>query len=266
MRPAELARRTACPPSTLHGYLTDREMPATFLVATCRALDLSAHWLLLGEGPMHAGQVDLGAASYEAIAAEFLARLGQMHAAMAALRPAMERLAAGEAVPAAKAAAPRAAHRRPGFREVGPEDVPTGHDWQDTFLPVIAMAAAGAGASADQADAYPPGWAESFVEFHGAPAGSFAVRVSGDSMVPAYHDGDLLVIDPARQARNGEIAVVVYRDPDLDVRAARLKRHRRRGATVILESLAAGHPPVRLPADRVIAAYAIHQHLAKWTD
>ncbi len=54
------------------------------------------------------------------------------------------------------------------------------------------------------------------------PAATFVVRVAGDSMVGAgIRDGDLLVVDRAREARSGSIVVAVV-DGELTVKRLRL--------------------------------------------
>jgi len=37
---------------------------------------------------------------------------------------------------------------------------------------------------------------------------AFAVRVHGDSMEPVLQDGDIVIIEPAREVKNGDIALV----------------------------------------------------------
>lgn len=75
MRPADLARMTGVPPSTLSGYFRTRAIPAEFIVEACIALDISANWLLLGEGPRERGRVDLSGAEFEDLASEYTRRL-----------------------------------------------------------------------------------------------------------------------------------------------------------------------------------------------
>lgn len=46
-----------------------------------------------------------------------------------------------------------------------------------------------------------------------APHGSFALKVTGDSMIEAgIHDGDYAVVQPDSQPRNGEIVVALLND------------------------------------------------------
>jgi phage repressor protein C with HTH and peptisase S24 domain/DNA-binding XRE family transcriptional regulator len=154
-------------------------------------------------------------------------------------------------------------HAHPGFVEVSEPDVPPGQDWTPFFVPVIDNIAAGAGSDTLQAEQFPPGWAESFVAYRDAPPGAFAVRVSGDSMAPIYQDGDMIIVDPARQASTGESAVVVYQDPAGGARLARLKRLVVRDDQVVLESLNTDYPPVHLPGRDLIRAYSVYRHLPR---
>jgi len=196
--------------------------------------------------------------------AEILARIEQF---LSALSPGncLQVLAyiqglAAQAPPRAPAAPPARASASgpdtltPGFVVVSEHEIPEGLDWRPRYVPVIDNIAAGPGAEVTQAEEYPPGWAESFVAFHDAPEGAFAVRVAGSSMAPSYRDGDMLVIDPNRPAASGEICVVVY---------TRLKRVRFENGTVVLESLNPSFTPVTLQRTAVAQAYAILAHLPK---
>jgi hypothetical protein len=78
MRPADLARMTGVPPSTLSGYFKLRSIPAEFVVDACVALNISADWLLLGEGPMRRGEIDFSDVPVEQIMAEYNRRLYDM--------------------------------------------------------------------------------------------------------------------------------------------------------------------------------------------
>jgi len=142
----------------------------------------------------------------------------------------------------------------PRHRLVTAEDLPD--KWHGHFVPLLGCLAAGEGIETAEAEAHPPGWADTFIEFEG-PISAFAVRVVGDSMQPTYHQGDIVIADGAQPVRSG-IACVVY-DTD-DGRRARLKRLKVTKRTAVLESINADHPPVKLPATKV-EAYRIIAHL-----
>jgi phage repressor protein C with HTH and peptisase S24 domain len=147
--------------------------------------------------------------------------------------------------------------------EISAEELPAERDWRPAYVPVIDNIAAGAGSDTVQAEDFPPGWAESFVAYPNAPEGAFAVRVSGDSMAPTYADGDMIVVNPHQQASPGEVAVVLYQEPESGARLSRLKRLRLRGGQVILESLNPDYPPVSIESDQLIHTYPVLAHLAR---
>jgi SOS-response transcriptional repressor LexA/DNA-binding Xre family transcriptional regulator len=148
---------------------------------------------------------------------------------------------------------------RPPYLTVGPEDVPTDPDWWKSFVPVIGRVAAGVGIDTDEAGAYPPAWAGEFLAYEGAPKTAVAVRVVGTSMEPMYTAGDMVVVDPARRADNGQVCCVLLASDGN--REVRLKRLRIRGDQAVLESLNPSHPAIRLPVSQVVGAYRIIDQL-----
>lgn len=74
------------------------------------------------------------------------------------------------------------------------------------------------------------------------PAATFFVRARGDSMNgadSAINDGDLLIVDRSREARNGAIVIAII-DGELTV-----KRLRRTGAQIELLATNPAYPPIR---------------------
>ncbi len=251
---------------------------------------ISARWLILGAGPMHreeavsaAGRVDLAGATTTALSHALLLVLGRRmgldleaiarrwwvdmplpggEAAavpIAGLVEAIESQCDGAEAPAP----PAAPAGRPvaGYRTVPPEDVPSDPSWSEHYVPLVCCAAAGAGIETIEASEHPPGWAGEFVVYDGAPETAVAVRVRGESMAPRYRDGDVVIVDPARPAASGEVCCcLVDRD---GAREARIKRLRLGGRWATLESLAPGRRAERIPRGRLLAAYAIVDHLPK---
>ena len=90
------------------------------------------------------------------------------------------------------------------------------------------------------------------------PAATFFVRVRGQSMVEAgIHDGDLLVVDRALEARDGSVAIAVL-DGELTV-----KRIRRTNGKLLLCPENSAFPPIEvtLEADFQVwgvVVYSIH--------
>ncbi len=75
-------------------------------------------------------------------------------------------------------------------------------------IPIIGCAQAGDGGFFDDAG-YPvgAGWDDvSFPDFDDPHA--YALEVSGDSMAPAYRDGDIVIVSPAASVRRGDRVVV----------------------------------------------------------
>jgi phage repressor protein C with HTH and peptisase S24 domain len=73
---------------------------------------------------------------------------------------------------------------------------------------------------------------------------AYALEISGDSMKPAYRDGDVIVVSPGAQIRKGDRVVVKTKDGE--VMAKELKR--RTAKTLELQSLNPNH------VDRTLAA------------
>ncbi|SDT16415.1 S24 family peptidase [Bradyrhizobium canariense] len=73
---------------------------------------------------------------------------------------------------------------------------------------------------------------------------AFALEISGDSMRPAYRDGDIILVSPATTIRRGDRVVVKTRDGELTIRELK----RRTAKTLELQSLDPAH------ADRTLAA------------
>ncbi len=112
-----------------------------------------------------------------------------------------------------------------------------------TTIPLIGLTQAGAGRHFTE-DGMPtggPGWEE--VDFPDrGDEHTFALEVQGDSMMPLYRDGDLLICSRATSPRKGDRVVV--RLASGEVTAKELKR--RTARTVELASLNPDHP------DRVV--------------
>jgi phage repressor protein C with HTH and peptisase S24 domain len=73
------------------------------------------------------------------------------------------------------------------------------------------------------------------------------LEISGDSMKPAYRDGDVIVVSPGTPIRRGDRVVVKTRDGEVMV-----KELKRRTAKMIeLQSLNPSHANRTLPASDV---------------
>jgi phage repressor protein C with HTH and peptisase S24 domain len=75
-------------------------------------------------------------------------------------------------------------------------------------VPLLGFAKAGAGGFFDDAG-FPAGVGWDSVEVPSAgKSGSYALEVQGDSMLPLYRKGDMLIVDPSAALRRGDRVVV----------------------------------------------------------
>jgi phage repressor protein C with HTH and peptisase S24 domain len=89
-------------------------------------------------------------------------------------------------------------------------------------VPLLGVAQAGAGGFFDDGG-FPAGQGWDEIALPGfADEGTYALEVAGDSMMPAYRDGDILIVSPAAQVRRGDRVVV--RTAEGEVMAKILKR------------------------------------------
>lgn len=110
-------------------------------------------------------------------------------------------------------------------------------------VPLLGLTRAGAGGFFDEGG-YPAGagWEEIAFPTDGGEA-VFALEVAGDSMLPAYRDGDVLIVSRSSTVRLGDRVVV--RTSEGEVMAKIL--HRRTAQSVELHSLNPDHAPRELP-------------------
>ncbi|MEI9894270.1 MAG: S24 family peptidase [Chthoniobacter sp.] len=85
---------------------------------------------------------------------------------------------------------------------------------------------------------------------------AFAIKVSGNSMEPALHEGDFVICSPAHQIHNGDAAVVRTRSEQVFI-----KYWHQRGDQVILESANESYKPIELPVEEVADAWPVVQHI-----
>lgn len=90
-------------------------------------------------------------------------------------------------------------------------------------IPVVGMAQAGSGGYFDDAG-YPVGQGWDQVQFPDMDAGSqiYALEITGDSMLPLYREGDVIIVSPSASVRKGDRVVAKTRDGE--VMAKILKR------------------------------------------
>lgn len=76
---------------------------------------------------------------------------------------------------------------------------------------------------------------------------AYALEISGDSMKPAYRDGDIIVVSPGAPIRRGDRVVVKTTDGEVMVKELR----RRTPKSIELQSLNPSHPDRTLAANDV---------------
>ncbi len=115
-------------------------------------------------------------------------------------------------------------------------------------LPLLGFAQAGSGGYFDDAG-FPAGEGWDQIRFPDvADQHAYALKVSGQSMLPAYRDGDVILVSPSAAIRRGDRVVVKTRGGE--VMAKELKR--RTPSAIELRSLNADHEDRTLFADDVV--------------
>jgi phage repressor protein C with HTH and peptisase S24 domain len=115
-------------------------------------------------------------------------------------------------------------------------------------VPLLGFAQAGSGGYFDDAG-FPAGEGWDHIDFpEVADAHAYALKISGQSMLPAYRDGDVILVSPSAVIRRGDRVVVKTRDGE--VMAKELKR--RTPSAIELRSLNAEHEDRTLAAEDVI--------------
>ncbi|GAB4364074.1 MAG: helix-turn-helix transcriptional regulator [Oricola sp.] len=111
-------------------------------------------------------------------------------------------------------------------------------------VPLLGMAQAGAGGYFDDAG-FPAGQGWDAIAFPGADLddGAYALEITGDSMLPLYREGDIIIVSPTARVRRGDRVVVKTRDGE--VMAKTLSRQT--SMVVELESANPEHPPRTFP-------------------
>ena len=114
-------------------------------------------------------------------------------------------------------------------------------------VPLVGFAQAGAGGFFDDAG-FPVGQGWDLVELPARSAeGAYALQVQGDSMLPLYRDGDVLIVEPGAAVRKGDRVVV--KTSGGEVMAKVLER--RTAGAVLLVSLNPAHPARNVPLTEI---------------
>ncbi len=115
-------------------------------------------------------------------------------------------------------------------------------------VPLIGFAQAGTGGFFDDGG-FPVGKGWDEIAF---PAVSdehaYALEISGDSMLPAYRDGDVIIVSPAAPVRRGDRVVVKTKKGEVMVKELK----RRTSKSIELQSINAEHPDRTLAVSDVV--------------
>ena len=104
-------------------------------------------------------------------------------------------------------------------------------------VPLIGLAQAGSGGYFDDGG-FPAGKGWDEIAFPAVKdEHAYALEISGESMTPAYRDGDVIVISPGAPVRRGDRVVVKTRDGEVMVKELK----RRTSKTVELRSINPAH-------------------------
>ena len=114
-------------------------------------------------------------------------------------------------------------------------------------VPLLGLAQAGSGGYFDDSG-FPAGkgWDEVALPT-GGDEHAYALEISGDSMKPAYRDGDIIVVSPGTPIRRGDRVVVKTSGGEIMVKELK----RRTTKTLELQSLNPAHADRTLEADDV---------------
>jgi len=115
-------------------------------------------------------------------------------------------------------------------------------------IPLLGLAeAAASGTFDDKGMPLGKGWDE--FAFPGVTdEHAYALEISGDAMLPAYRDGDVIIVSPAAPVRRGDRVVVKTGNGEIMVKELK----RQTGKQVELKSLNADHPERTLALEDVI--------------
>ncbi len=115
-------------------------------------------------------------------------------------------------------------------------------------VPLIGFAEAGAGGYFDDGG-FPVGRGWDEIAFPAVnDEHAYALEISGESMMPAYRDGDVIVVSPAAPIRRGDRVVVRTKDGEVIVKELK----RRTSKTIELRSLNPSHKERTLPVREVL--------------
>ncbi len=117
-----------------------------------------------------------------------------------------------------------------------------------TRVPLIGLARAGAGGYFDDGG-FPAGSGWDDIDCPGImDENAYALKITGDSMEPVYRQGDIIVVSPNSEVRQGDRIVVRLRDGEVMAKILA----RRTARFLELASFNPDHPPRTEPLENVV--------------
>ena len=115
------------------------------------------------------------------------------------------------------------------------------------LVPVISYADAGKGFNYTDQE-FPPGVAAEYVSrpLDLTDTSAYALRVKGDSMSPRLDENDVVIVSPAKEATNNNLAVVKTKGGDVYLKKVIFQE-----GNVILQSINPNYPPISLKGEDI---------------
>ncbi|TIN08046.1 helix-turn-helix transcriptional regulator [Mesorhizobium sp.] len=130
-----------------------------------------------------------------------------------------------------------------GLVEGRGKTVPASLPAQTSSVPLLGFAQAGAGGFFDDAG-FPVGQGWDLIELPArATETSYALQVQGDSMLPLYRNGDVLIVEPGAATRKGDRVVVKTNAGEVMAKVL----DRQTAKSIMLVSLNPDHPDREIP-------------------
>jgi phage repressor protein C with HTH and peptisase S24 domain len=113
-------------------------------------------------------------------------------------------------------------------------------------VPLLGLAQAGSGGFFDSAG-HPSGQGWDEVQLPATGEGTYALEVTGDSMLPLYREGDRVIVSPSEQVRRGDRVVVRTRSGEVMIKVLA----RETAKTIELQSINPDFPMRTVPLGEV---------------
>ena len=115
------------------------------------------------------------------------------------------------------------------------------------MIPLVGMAQAGKDGYFDDGG-HPTGFGGDAIDFPDIKdTNAYALQISGDSMLPLYRDGDIVVVSPASNVRAGDRIVLKTKKGEIMAKELRRKTHQ----TIHLKSLNRDYDDVTITMNQV---------------